>query len=179
MPLWTGDTWNLWFVSGGYELSVLAQTGFVKKGSDLECLHALVGENTENVRISKGEFFFVLWLFCYQRLKLRSPYICNTHESNLPPWVRYSAGAITLRIHYAWEGHNHIHIKLIPPVLCRSNVHTSSSCQSLSLAPAHVPLTRRDLSLGAPPALCCAPLVEEVLVYCLHDLVKYVYMNDD
>lgn len=38
---------------------------------------------------------------------------------------------------------------------------------------------RRDLSLGAPPALCCAPLVEEVLVYCLHDLVKYVYMNDD
>lgn len=40
-------------------------------------------------------------------------------------------------------------------------------------------LSRRDLSLGAPPALCCAPLVEEVLVYCLHDLVKYVYMNDD
>lgn len=27
---------------------------------------------------------------------------------------------------------------------------------------------------GALPAVCCAPLVEEVLIYCLHDLVKYI-----
>lgn len=40
-------------------------------------------------------------------------------------------------------------------------------------------LSRQDLSLGALPALCCAPPVEDVLVYCLHDLVKYVYINDD
>jgi len=40
-------------------------------------------------------------------------------------------------------------------------------------------LSRWDLSLCSPPPLCCAPLVEEVLVYCLHDLVKYVYMNND
>lgn len=40
-------------------------------------------------------------------------------------------------------------------------------------------LRQQDLSLGPLSALCCAPLVEEVLVYCLHDLVKYVYMNYD
>lgn len=40
-------------------------------------------------------------------------------------------------------------------------------------------LSQQDLSPGPLSALCCAPLVEEVLVYCLHDLVKYVYMNDD
>lgn len=46
--------------------------------------------------------------------------------------------------------------------------------------PVVVPLlSQQDLSPGRLSALCCAPLVEEVLVYCLHDLVKYVYMNDD
>lgn len=34
--------------SGGYGLYILAQTGFVKSGSDLECLHASVwGKNIE------------------------------------------------------------------------------------------------------------------------------------
>lgn len=56
--------------SGGYGLYILAQTGFVKSGSDLECLHASVGENIEMFDYQKETFFFsfffyVLWLFCY------------------------------------------------------------------------------------------------------------------
>lgn len=34
---------------GGYGLYILAQTGFMKSGSDLECLHASVGEKHRNV----------------------------------------------------------------------------------------------------------------------------------
>lgn len=61
--------------SGGDGLYFLAQTGFVKSGSDLERLHATVWENNEMYEYQKETpfFCFVLWLFCYQRLKLRSP----------------------------------------------------------------------------------------------------------
>lgn len=70
-----------------------------------------------------------------------------------------------------WGENAKIHIPLTLPVLLLA---PAACCQSLGLM-----LSQQDLSLGALPALCCAPLVEEVLVYCLHDLVKYVYMNDD
>lgn len=70
-----------------------------------------------------------------------------------------------------------IHVTPVLPVLFLMSVQISVSCRFA--AQARLSLSRRDLSLGAPPALCCAPLVEEVLIYCLHDLVKYVYMNDD
>lgn len=70
-----------------------------------------------------------------------------------------------------WGENAQIHISLTLPVLLLA---PGACCQSLGLM-----LSQQDLSLGALPALCCAPLVEEVLVYRLHDLVKYVYMNDD
>lgn len=58
-------------------------------------------------------------------------------------------------------------------------VHTRLFGIILILIAAVLLLCQQDLSPGPLSALCCAPLVEEVLVYCLHDLVKYVYMNDD
>lgn len=78
-------------------------------------------------------------------------------------------GAITLSILRNPLG-NRIHITLI--LTCLFGV-------ILTLIAAVLLLSQQDLSLGPLSALCCAPLVEEVLVYCLHDLVKYVYMNDD
>lgn len=65
-------------------LYILAQTGFVKSGSDMKHLHACVREKHWNVR-----FIFVLWLFCYQRLKLRSPEICKSQEYDPPPLARF------------------------------------------------------------------------------------------
>lgn len=47
----------------------------------------------------------------------------------------------------------------------------------LKIPHSHSTFQWSDLSLGAPPALCCAPLVEEVLVYCLHDLVNIFYIK--
>lgn len=105
---------------------------------------------------------FVLWLFCYPRLKLRSPQV--------PKSLTVMLGGVILMVKIMLRILRHAH----PPVLFRASVEIPACCQSLGLT-----LSWRDLSLGAPPALCCAPLVEEVLVYCLHDLVKYVYMNDD
>lgn len=85
----------------------------------------------------------------------------------------YLEGVIMLRIRCTWEENDHNHITLILPSVSDKHLNI----QLLSVSGSFLP-GRRDLSLGAPPALCCAPLVEEVLV-CLHDLVKYVYMNDD
>lgn len=45
--------------SGGFMEYILAQTGFVKSGSDLEGLHASVWENIEMYEYQK-ETFFVL-----------------------------------------------------------------------------------------------------------------------
>lgn len=86
------------------------------------------------------------------------------------------SGGVILKVQLRWEAPDweekgRIHVMPVHPVQLLA---IASCCQSLSLMP-----SQRDLSLGALPALCCAPLVEEVLVYCLHDLVKYVYMNDD
>lgn len=86
------------------------------------------------------------------------------------------SGGVILKVQLRWEApdweeNGRIHVMPVHPVQLLA---IASCCQSLSLMP-----SQRDLSLGALPALCCAPLVEEVLVYCLHDLVKYVYMNDD
>ena len=52
--------------SGGFgTLYILAQTGFVKNGSDLKCLHVSIGKNIEVYEYQKETFFvFVLWLFC-------------------------------------------------------------------------------------------------------------------
>lgn len=48
--------------SGGYGLYILAQTGFVKSGSDLECLHASVWEkNIEVYEYQKGDFFVLFY----------------------------------------------------------------------------------------------------------------------
>lgn len=49
--------------SEDYGLYILAQTGFVKSGSDLEWLHASVWENIETYEYQKNTFFcLVLWL---------------------------------------------------------------------------------------------------------------------
>lgn len=50
--------------SGGYGLYILAQTGFVKSGSDLECLHASVWEKTSKCMNIKKETFFVSFYGC-------------------------------------------------------------------------------------------------------------------
>lgn len=52
-------TWKLWVSLGGCRLSFLAQTGFVTSGSDLKCLHAYVGEDSEMWEYQK-KFCFVL-----------------------------------------------------------------------------------------------------------------------
>lgn len=80
-----------------------------------------------------------------------------------------SEGAITWRILRNPLG-NRIHVTLVLTRLFKI---------ILILIAAVLLLCQQDLSPGPLSALCCAPLVEEVLVYCLHDLVKYVYMNDD
>lgn len=52
-------------ILGFFGLNILAQTGFVKNGSDMKCLHASVGENIEMYEYQKETLFvFVLWLFC-------------------------------------------------------------------------------------------------------------------
>lgn len=99
---------------------------------------------------------FLLWLFCYQRLRLRSPSTSNpnlTTPASTLLKARLSGESPKIRIH------NRTHLILITVVVLL--------------------LSQQDLSPGPLSALCCAPLVEDVLVYCLHDLVKYVYMNDD
>lgn len=169
-----GDAWK-WRVllgkaagGGGYGLYILAQTGFVKSGSDLQRLHASVGENIEIVWISKGDSFFKLLFVLF--------YGCSVSRgSNWDPFkfVKHKNPPAILLVH---RKKTIIFMSRLSSLSC---FWQSASCQCLSLAQARLRLSQRDLSLGAPPALCCAPLVEEVLVYCLHDLVKYVYMNDD
>lgn len=53
---------------------VPAQTGPGTSGSHLDCLHATDGgvEPLKCMNIKWTLFFFFLWLFCYQRLRLRS-----------------------------------------------------------------------------------------------------------
>lgn len=53
--------------SGGFGLYILAQTGFVKNGSDLKCLHASVGENIEVYEYQKETFFLFLFYGCSVR----------------------------------------------------------------------------------------------------------------
>lgn len=48
---------------GGCRLYFLAQTGFVMSGSDLNCLHAYVGENIEMYEYQKETFIFYLFIF--------------------------------------------------------------------------------------------------------------------
>lgn len=147
----------------------LLRLGFVKSGSHLECLHATVGETIEMYEYQKGLFSFMAVLLSEAQTEIPVKSVNHTNLTFCHRLRSYFEGAIMLRILCAWEENNHIQI--MPPVLFLAK---AACCQSLGLM-----LNQRDLSLGALPALCCAPVVEEVLVYCLHDLVKYVYMNDD
>lgn len=54
-------------VSGGYWLYFLAQTGFVKSGSDRECLHATVGrgKHWKCMNIKKETLIFFGFCFCF------------------------------------------------------------------------------------------------------------------
>lgn len=114
------------------------------------------GETIEMYEYQMDFVLFLLWLFCYQRLRLRSP---STPIPDLTtPRPSSSEGPVKRRI--PRKSHPY--------------------CTHLILITVFVPLlSQQDLSPGPLSALCCAPLVEDVLVYCLHDLVKYVYMNDD
>lgn len=144
----------------------MLRLGFVKSGSHLECLHATVGETIEMYEYQKGLFSFMAVLLSEAQTEIPVKSVNHTNLTFCHRLKRsYFEGAIMLRILCAWEEDDHIHITPPVPFLAKA-----ACCQSLG---------QRDLSLGALPALCCAPLVEEVLVYCLHDLVKYVYMNDD
>lgn len=109
--------------SGGCELSILAQTGFVKSGSDLECLHASVGENIEMYEYQKETFFFCFMAVLLSEAQTEIPvslYITRIQPSSMGElfWRCNYAG----ESHYAWEGNNLIHIKLILPILCLTSI---------------------------------------------------------
>lgn len=102
--------------SGGFGLYILAQTGFVKSGSDLECLHASVGEKRQKMcEKSKGSFsffFLLVFFFCLMAVLLSEAQTEIPHKSqeSYLPAIALGGVILNVRVHPCGVGkrsHSH------------------------------------------------------------------------
>ena len=143
------ESWGGKRVSQWCGLYILAQTGFVK--TDLECVHASVGGGG-------------LLLFCFMAVSLPEAQteipVSWWKDENLTFLSGQRRVTVKMqRIHCAWGRTQILFTSCSSSLFWHRCVGDYPAGRGpVVLAGARLTLSQRDLSLGAPPALCCVHL---------------------